>query len=239
MPECVQSVPRFRARIAHRPVLFWWQACLVLGVFSLLWFQLPPEAVFYAPRSFAPLPDAHAAYAVMDPAYAAEAFRKTVMGWTLGGVIGKDDAGVEFGLSALTDALPPPVLLEQGARYPGEWQPLEVDPPAVLPPALLAPGAAATYAPRAPAPLPEGMRVMPDAALRAAGWEVDVPDGILTVNEGQGRFYVETDTDGRVAHVLVFPPHTPSTAALERALARGRARGAARGVVEIFWRRTP
>jgi hypothetical protein len=166
-------------------------------------------------------------------------FRKTVMGWMLGGVIGKDEGGMEFGLSVLSDALPPPVLLEQGTRYPGVWQPLEVDLPAVQPSVLPAPGGAASCAPRVLAPPPEGVRVVPDAALRAAGWEVAVPDGVLTVNEGHGRFYVETDADGHVAHVLVFPPHTPSTAALERVLARGRARGAARGIVEVHWRRTP
>ena len=236
MVEGVQNAGRYRAKAARRPVLFWWQAFLLLGVAVLLWCQLPMTAVFYEPRVFTPLPSAHAAYVTLDPAYAAQTVRRTVMAWTLGGAAGKRAAGSDFGLDELSDALQPPGFLDQGVRYPGVWRPAEVQPLAQrlgevgAPSAVGAPAAAPLPAP------PQGVRVVPDAALAAMGFTAVPQKAALSEGEGHGRFYVETGTDGAVEHVLLFSPRTETVAALERALLRGRATGAARGFVDVYWK---
>ena len=231
-----QNAGRYRAKAARRPVLFWWQAFLLLGVAVLLWCQLPMTAVFYEPRVFPPLPAAHAAYVTLDPAYAAQTVRKTVMAWTLGGTAEKRAAGSDFGLDELNDALQPPGFLDQGVRYPGVWRPAEVNPLAQRLGEVEVPSAGGppTAAPL-PAP-PQGVRVVPDAALAAVAFTAVPQKAALSGREGHGRFYVETGADGAVEHVLVFSPKTDAVAALERALLRGRATGAARGFVDVYWK---
>ena len=236
MVEGVQNAGRYRAKAARRPVLFWWQAFLLLGVAVLLWCQLPMTAVFYEPRVFTPLPSAHAAYVTLDPAYAAQTVRRTVMAWTLGGAAGKRAAGSDFGLDELSDALQPPGFLDQGVRYPGVWRPSEVNPLEQRLGGVDAPSAVG--APRAaplPAP-PQGVRVVPDAALAAMGFTAVPQKAALSEGEGHGRFYVETGADGAVEHVLLFSLRTETVAALERALLRGRATGAVRGFVDVYWK---
>jgi len=231
-----QTVGRYRAKAARRPLLFWWQAFFLLGVVVLLWSELPMTAVFYEPRVFPPLPEAHASYVTLDPAYAAQAFRKTVMAWTLGGAAGKRASELELGLDELNDALPPPAFLEQGVHFPGVWKPSEVEQLAVRlgEVAVPATGGAPAVTPL-PAP-PQGVRVLPDAALEAVGFKVSLNAAELPEREGRGHFYVETGADGTVEHVLVFPPRSAAVAVLARSLQRARATGAARGFVEVYWK---
>lgn len=236
MGEDGQTTGRYRARAARRPLLFWWQAFFLLGVVVLLWSQLPMTAVFYEPRVFPPLPEAHASYVTLEPAYAAQAFRKTVMAWTLGGVVGKRTSDLEFGLDTLNDALHPPVFLEQGVRYPGAWKPAEIEQAAVRPGEVDVPSAAEGAAVTPLPASPQGLRVVPDAALASVALKVQTAGVELPEREGHGRFYVETGADGTVEHVLVFSPRSESMAVLARSLARARADGAARGVVEIYWK---
>lgn len=238
MVEGGQTAGRYRAKAARRPLLFWWQAFFLLGVVVLIWSQLPMTAVFYEPRVFPPLPEAQASYVTLDPAYAAQAFRKTVMAWTLGGAAGKRTSGLEFGLDALNDVLQPPVFLEQGVRYPGVWTPAEVEQLAVRPGEVEVPSAGGEPAVKPlPAP-PQGIRVMPDAALAAAAFKVPTDEVELPEREGHGRFFVETGEDGAVEHVLAFPPRTAAVAVLTRSLLRARATGAARGFVDVYWKLT-
>lgn len=236
MVDSGHTAGRYRAKAARRPFLFWWQAFFLLGIVVLLWSQLPMTAVFYEPRVFPPLPEAHASYVTLDPTYAAQTFRKTVMAWTLGGTAEKHESGLDFGLDELHDALHPPVFLEQGVRYPGAWSPSVVEQLAVRLGSVEVPSARGEPAAMPlPAP-PQGLWVMPDTALGAVGFKMPTNKVELSEQEGHGYFYVETGADGTVEHVLVFPPRTEAMTVLARALQRAHATGAARGFVDVYWK---
>jgi hypothetical protein len=104
-------------------------------------------------------------------------------------------------------------------RLPEMSAPLAVDPSAVA-------GASAR---------PQGVQVVLDQALKAAAFSFPVPSNAVTERSGHCRYYLETEADGTVAHVLLLSARTESVAVFERALARGATRGAARGVVELYW----
>lgn len=234
METSVQSAQRYRARAARRPFLFWWQAFFLLGVVLLLWSQLPVTAVLYETRVFAPLPAARASYVVLTPAYAAQALARTRTSWAAGAQ-GKVAAEIELGAVDLREELKPPAFLEQGARYPGAWLPAEVEPlPQPLPDLGVSTVPAAPAAVRWPAE-PQGVRPVVDRALAAADFTFPLPAGPLPERTGACRFYLETEADGSVAHLLLLSPWNGSATVLEQALARGRARGAARGFVELSW----
>jgi hypothetical protein len=82
---------------------------------------------------------------------------------------------------------------------------------------------------------PQGIRAVLDSALAAAAFSFPVPTNRLPERSGHGLYYLETDADGLVAHVLLLSPRTEAMPVLERALSRGQARGAARGTVELLW----
>ena len=235
MEMSVQSAQRYRAKAARRPFLFWWQAFFLLSLVILLWSQLPVTAVLYETRVFAPLPAARASYVVLTPAYAAQALARTRTSWTADGTQGKVASEIELGAVDLREELKPPSFLEQGARYPGVWLPAEVEPlPQPLPDIGVSSVPAAPAAVRWPAE-PQGVRPVLDRALAAAAFTFPLPAGPLPERTGACRFYLETDADGSVAHLLLLSPWNGSATVLEQALARGRARGAVRGFVEFFW----
>ena len=232
-----EKIQRYRAKAARRPILFWWQAFLLLGVAALLWSQLPVSALLYEVRVIPPLPEAHVSYVTLDPAYAAQVFTKTMMAWTLSDQGEKLASGMDLGTVELDSGIRPPEFLEQGARYPGSWQPAAVYPLAQRLPEVTVPLAVdASVFTRLPE-VPHGVRIELDQALTAAAFSFPVPkDDKVPVHNGHCRFYLETEADGAVVHLLLLTPRTESVAVFEQALLRGQARGSARGVVELFWK---
>jgi hypothetical protein len=232
--DTAQSGKRYRARAARRPFLFWWQAFLLLAGIIFLWSQLPVAAVLFEARGVPPLAEPRAAYVTLEPAFAAQVFKKTMMAWTLGSKGGDLSPGMDAALAELDHTLRPPEFLEQGARYPGVWQPSAVEPLAQRLPEMQVPLAGDAPA-GGLAPPPQGLRAVPDQALAAAAFSFPVPTGRLPERSGLCRFYLETDADGAVAHLLLLSPRTEAVAVFERALSRGQARGAARGFVDLIW----
>jgi len=234
MEEGKQSAPRFKAKASRRPFLFWWQAFFVLSVTVLLWSQLPLTAVRFEARKLPPLPEAHAAYVVLDPHYAAHAFKKSLTAWTSGGASERLSPGLEIGGFDLGNARQPPEYLEQGRRYPGVWQPWTVAPLGVSLPDVFV--ASATASENVSTNLPhQGMRIELGKMLRESSFTFPVLNKELPERMGHCRFYVETESDGTVVHLLLLTPRTPSAAAFELMLFRGHASGAARGSVDLYW----
>ena len=235
METCVNRVQRYRAKAARRPVLFWWQAFFLFGLVILLWSQLPATSVLYESRIFSPLPDSRASYVTLDSAYAAQAFKKLRISWTLGAVGKRSAAEMELGSIDMTETLQPPSFLEQGAIYPGVWQPAVVQP---LPQRLPAVGVSSV--PETPTKVkwpepPQGIRPAIGRALSSAAFAFTLPKEPLPEHRGYCRFYLETDTDGSVAHLLLLSPRTGAATIFEQALIRGRAKTAARGFAEFAW----
>ena len=227
---------RYRAKAARRPILFWWQAFFLLGVVLLLWSQLPLTAVLFEARVIRPLPEAHAAYVVLEPGYAVQAFKKSLTAWTLSGSGAKIAPGLDIGGVDLGCALRPPEYLEQGALYPGVWQPSVVDPLTQrLPVDLRLPAEGkAQGAARLPT-LHTGVHIVLAKALEAARYTFPAENNMPPERSGYCRFYLETGADGAVEHVLLLTVRSLGAAVFERALLRGHATGAARGTVELYW----
>ena len=190
------SVQRYKARAARRPILFWWQAFFLLAVMVFLWSQLPVTAILFEARVIPSLPGSHAAYVVLDPKYAAAAFKKSLTAWTSGGTAGKMAPGMEIGGIDLGNALHPAEYLEQGERYPGVWQPLAVSPLPVRLPDVCVPCAVEASADLKVSAPPQGARLELDRALATAAFAFPIANDALTERAGHCRFYVETEKDG-------------------------------------------
>lgn len=225
----------YRAKAARRPLLFWWQVFLFLAVATLLWYQIPPAAVFYTPRTLRPLSPAQAAYITLTPAEATQAFQSSFMNWTLGRSQKNGRTETDFGVTDLSDPLPPPKFLKQGSRYPDTWAPFPITPLPIPAPEILVPSAA-TQGTIPPLPeQPIGIHITPDQSLATLDFKVSLPDSCFGESTGNSRFYIETDDAGNPVHILLLSPRTPTRAALERMLMRGHASGATRGFIEIHW----
>jgi hypothetical protein len=230
-----QSRLRYQAKAARRPILYWWQAFVLLGGVVLLWCQLPLTAVLYDARSVPPLPEPRAAYVVLDPSYAAQAFKKSLTAWTLGGGAEKRSAGLELSSIDMESTLRSPEYLEQGARFPGVWQPSVVRPLDQALPEIGVGSAGASAPPRSPREQETGVRVALSPALASLKFTFPEKQEAPPERSGQCRFYVETGADGAVEHVLLLTARTPGAAVFERALSKGRARGAGCGFVDLYW----
>ena len=229
------SVQRYKAKAARRPFLFWWQAFLLLAAMVFLWNQLPLTAIMFEARLTPSLSSAHAAYVILDSKYAAAAFKKSLTSWTSGGTGGQLAPGMEIGGGDLGNALQPPAYLEQGERYPGVWRPLAVSPlPTHLSDVVLpsVPDAADDQKTNS---FPQGVHVEMSRILKKAAFAFPAKDVALSEREGHCRFFVETEEDGTVAHVLLLTPRTPDAAAFELMLFRGHASGVTRGELDIYW----
>ena len=235
MEMTTESGRRYRARAARRPILFWWQAFLLLACIVFLWSQLPVAAVLFEARVVPPLPEPHAAYVTLDPAYAAQVFKKTMMAWTLDGKGEKLSSGMDVSLADLAPALRAPEFLEQGARYPGAWQPSEVKPLTQRLPEMIVPLAGDASAIGRSSLPQQGVRALLDQALAKAAFSFPMPKNQWAERSGHCRYYLETETDGRVAHVLLLSPLTDAVPVFEQALSRGQSHGAVRGFVDLYW----
>lgn len=235
MDKDQNNVQRYRARAARRPVLFWWQAFFLLGVTLLLWSRLPMSAILYETRVFPSFPEPHAAYVVLDPSYAKQALKQMRMSWGASDKSGKAAGELELGTVDIGEPLPPPAFLEQGAVYPGHWHPAA---PVPLP--YPVPDLRVSAVPDTPVRIhwpavKPGLRVTLDGPLTTAGFSFPKPADALPESTGSCRFYLETDTDGSVSHVLLLSPRNDSAAILERSLARGQAKGPVRGFMTLAW----
>lgn len=236
MGEQGQIRQRYRAKAARRPFLYWWQAFVLLGAVVLLWSQMPLTAVLYELRPVPPLHEPRAAYVTLDPAYAAQAFKKSLTAWTLGGSDKQRVSGLELGNIDLESALSAPEYLDQGSRYPGVWQPSVVRPLRQRLSDVAVPSAAGARPLARMHVVDAGVRVSVSPSLKAVNLSFPAvsPDKGAE-RSGQCRFYVETGSDGAVEHVLLLTAPSPVSAFYERALLKGRASGAGRGFVDVNW----
>ncbi|HRR32569.1 MAG TPA: hypothetical protein P5026_00570 [Kiritimatiellia bacterium] len=230
-----QNRERFRARAARRPLRFWWQPFALLGIIVLLWSHLPVNAILFEPRVPVPPSEPRAAYVVLAPEEAAQALDNMRASWATSGAL----ADIELGVFDVREEQKPPVFLEQGARFPGVWQPATIEPLVQPRPEIEA--AAFPEDPFArPVPAARtGVVAIVSSGLRNADFSFVPPADPLSVRSGECRFFVETDVAGSVVHVLLLTPPNEATAALERALQRGKARGEAHGLVSLTWRFAP
>ncbi len=230
-----QNVPRYTAKVSRRCVRFWWQPLTLLALLFFLWSQLPMTAVLFETRRIPGASRARAAYVVLDAAYAAQAFRKSVAVWTSGVIGMKQPQDTELGSIDFGHAVFPPEYLEQGSRYPGVWHPASVRALAVpLPDVRALSSSSGLDSTPMLSPL-HGVQIRPDAVLRRALFAVPTFDETPPERSGHCRFYVETGSDGVVDHVLLMTARTPGAAFLEHALMKGRAKGATRGFVDADW----
>jgi len=237
MHEAKQRDGRYRAKAARRPVLFWWQAFVLLAAIVWLWSQLPVTAILYESR---PMPlrrhEPRAAFVRLDQEDAARALQRSLSAWKLGGAGNGDLSGIELGGVELSDALAAPRYLEQGARYPGEWRPAPVAPLSQELPDLRPRPAAVQPVETRAVETPFGVRLTLSGALVAAAFACPVEQDEPPERSGHCRFFVETGEDGAVEHVLLLTAPTLGASVLERALLKGQASGPARGFVDIDWR---
>ncbi len=237
-PRNNQDGERFRARAAPHPLRFWWQAFALLGLTVLMWSHLPVNAVLFEPRMFAPFPEPRAAYVLLAQEEAVQALANMRASWGTAGA-SASAADMELGLFDVIDERKPPIFLEQGARFPGVWQPADVEPLEQALPDI--DGAALPDDPFV-RPLPAartGVLAVVSGALRDAGFSFVPPSGPFPARSGECRFFLETDAAGTVSHLLLLTPASESTAVLERAVQRGAARCAAQGHVTLTWRFDP
>lgn len=235
--ELKTDLKRFRAKVTRRPVLFWWQAFAILGITLFLWSGLPVGAVFYSTRRFVPLPDARAAYVVLEPAEALRMLRKARSDWMAGsgGALAPSFA-IDLGLREPREGLPSPSFLEKGDGPAEAWSPAAVEALPRRVSAVLAPSVSREGREPVRRGPPEGVRLLADPGLAKLSFAAEFDAGKIPGKEGRARFYVETGEDGRVEHVLAMTPLANGVAVIERALLRGRADGAGRGFVEVYWK---
>jgi hypothetical protein len=227
---------RYRAKPARHPARFWWQVAVLLGATALLCWQVPRNAVLYAPRVFVPFPEPRAAYVVLAPAEAAKALAGMRASWRVAEADGRGANELDMGMFDLREDPAPPAFLEQGAFYPGVWRPAAVEPLAQAMPPIGVPSLAlAPLASGGPPAPQQGVETVCGPALVRAAFVFAPPEGPLPERSGECRFYLETDDGGAVVHLLLLSPASASSSVLERAIARGKARGAACGIVNLMW----
>lgn len=215
--------------------MFWWQSFSLFALILFLWSRLPMTAVFFEPRVIPRLPDPHAAYVVLDSKFAAAAFKKSLTTWMSRGAgerlaMGMESAALDFG--AVPKA---PEFLTQGQRYPGTWRPSAVAPLPDWLPDMCAPSSSGLSFNAKKTAAPQGVRLELNRALKEAAFAFPTQSDKTMERTGHCRFYVETDKDGTVAHILLLSTRTPGAAAFERMLLCGHASGAARGFIDILW----
>ncbi len=225
---------KYRARAAKRPFQFWLQPFLLLMIIVLLWRLLPFSALMYKPRVIQPLPAPHVFYVKLDPVFAAEVLRASMQAWRRIEFGGGSDA-ISFEAVEPFEPLGAPQLLEQGSVYPGKWSPGDVTPLAQsLPDLLAASDAVSLYSDNVIAG--KDVRVFLSPSLEKAGFTI--PEVYLSKLTGTGAacFYVETDDNGYVVHVLLLKSEIKSSVSIEQLLYRGVSAKAARGELQIMWR---
>ncbi|MCL1922165.1 MAG: hypothetical protein FWG50_14020 [Kiritimatiellaeota bacterium] len=233
----MRATSQYQLRFKRRPVLFWWQTFALFGIVGLLFSEVPVASICRQARTHvAPLPPPSAAYVTLDPDTAAQLFKRSLVTWMTFQSERSNRPGLDLSALDFDNTLGAPDFLEQSDVFANNRPPLVI---AALPVALAeiqipsAGLAADAPSPRTPQ---GGLFITPSAALTAAGFTFPSEGlNVLKERSGECRFYVETDAEGYVVHVLLRSKHSPETAQVERALMRGRANGAASGMVDIRW----
>ena len=228
---------RHLVKPTRRSSRFWWQPVIVLGLMALLWFQFASETWSYQTRAIPPPLEPRASYVVLTPADAAKALAGMRASWR----VAEGDRDVDYldmGMFEMSKEPAPPAFLEQGSHYPGVWQSDAVDPlPQPMPAITAAASSGAerdTLSARPLKPL-SGIVSTRSKSLTDAGFTFAPPTGSLPERAGECSFYLETDSNGAITHLLVISPASGSSIILERALGRGKAKTAAKGVVTFMW----
>ncbi|NCB05909.1 MAG: hypothetical protein EOM69_10380 [Clostridia bacterium] len=218
-------------KVMTRPILYWWQFGLLAVFMTFLWLEVPFRAIFFVPETKPYRVTAQAAYVMIEPQYAQRIYQKTFAAWLShpGHVIGLESAG-----TALDFALGAPEYIEKSRVLSSTWQPAPVP---QLPPLASAVGLQrAGDAPARIASHPEGYLVQMSAALRKVRLTVPHEAGAsFQEHSGTCRFFVETDAQGALQHLLLLSAPSADSRIIERLLLRARAQGAARGTVEVSW----
>lgn len=227
---------RFKARPQRRLLLYWYQPLIVVGLSLLLWRELDFETLCWSSRTFAPLPASCVAYVVLDPEESAEAMRLARSEWLTTNLDQLPAFSLDLGLDEWHHPKPE-LALGSSDQFLQEWQPELI--------ALESPPLPELGSLRSMAALPEvrveglyGIRVEIGRELQAVGFQVKISESDLRGSSGSAQFYVESVTDGSVAHVLQLTGGQQG-GFLSRTLMQGKAAGAARGRVEIVWRLKP
>jgi len=230
----MSSTSRYHVRFKSRPILFWWQAVTLLMLFILLIGMLMLTVIRQPAMVAIPLPEPTAMYVTLAPDYAAQLFKRSLVAWMTGRSTKQNIPDLDLRALDFNSGLGAPDFLEQRTAFSDNHQPLEIT---TLPiPFAEISIASASPAPTTPAPPQEGLFIETSPALVTAEFTFPTHE-LEATHEGSGgcRFYVETDTEGRVIHVLLRSRHSPETVPIERALMRGRAQGAVSGTVDIRW----
>ena len=227
----------FQKKFKRRPILFWWQPFAALVIVALLFSNVPVSSIWRQTLTLAvPLSSPTAAYVTVDPDYAAQLSKHSLATWMTGQTQKPNRPGLDLGALDFDDKLGAPDFLEQGDVTQSSRPPMML---AALPVAL----AEIVIPPAAPAPKvvfprksQDGIFITASAALTAAAFTFPSEElKAMKTRLGESRFYVETDVEGNVAHVLLRSKPSPETMTVERALMRGRAQGAASGTLDIRW----
>ena len=227
----------FQEKFKRRPILFWWQPFAVLMIVGLLFCDVPAVPIWrQALTIVAPIPSPTAAYVTIDPDTAAQLFKHSLATWMTGQSAHPNRPGLDLSALDFDDRLGAPDFLAKSDVFTGSRQPMTL---AAIPASLAEialPSSAPTPKAVSPRKPKDGVFITMSAALTAAGFTFP-PDELNAMKgrSGECRFYVETDAEGIVAHVLLRSKPSPETLPIERTLMRGRAQGATRGTVDIRW----
>jgi len=232
----MRSVSPYQIRFKRRPILYWWQTGALLGFVALLFLEIPFVSITRQAFSITPpLPDPTVAYVTLDPDYAAQLFKRSLSAWMTGRAK-KQTSGLDLSALDFDNGLGVPDFLEQSGVLPSDRQPLDIAAlPATFAEISIQPVTPVANAARYRKPQ-EGLFIEMSPTLVAA--KFTFPSNELKAmkeRSGECRFYVETDTEGNAAHVLLRSKPSPDTFPIERALMRGRAQGAVNGTVDIRW----
>jgi len=224
-----------KIRLLSRPILFWWPTGVMFVIVGLLLYSIPFAAIRRQSLILAvPLPAPTASYVTLDPDTAMQRFRRSLATWMTGQAGTLNAPGLDLTALDFDNGLDAPAFLDQSAFFPGDWQPPDA---AALPVALADISLpSATPAKIIPLKPKDGIFIEASPALTAAGFTFPSDElKAMTERSGTCCFFVETDAEGNVAHVLLRSTPSPLTPPVERILSKGRANGAATGSVDIRW----
>ena len=233
----MSSLSPYRPRSTYRPFLFWWQAVTLFAAFILLVGMLVGRVSRSSVSIIAmPLPEPTATYVTLAPDYAAQLFKRSLTTWMTGRDGKQNISELDLRVLDFDNGLPAPAFLEQRTVLPDSLQPVAAATLPVTFAEIPVPSAAPAKATPPPQRAKEGLFIEVPPALVAAGFTFPSNElKAMKERSGECRFYVETDAEGNVAHVLLRSKPSPETVTIEHSLMRGRAHGAANGTVDIRW----
>lgn len=221
-----------RQTVVARSAVFWWQGGLLAIGILLIWSQMPWSIVRHGLPPLERLSvKPRAAFVQVDPAFARAQYKKLFSAW-FASPFGLSATGLDLGGITMDLGLKAPSFLGRGRTCPRYAPELGGEAPAPELAEVELPGVRADEA--APQPRTPGMRVFLSPELSAVRFRVPVgEDARPAIADGCYRFFVETDSEGRVAHLLLLTEPSGGAAEVERVVERSRASGSARGLLVV------